>query len=222
VIDPSLRTRRAMHDILVHKRISARDIDLVMDSIPHTAPPPPAVGEWPPGDAMRGWLNVVLDVEMRAEVERYFSKLEETISRANREAPFDLQEVRELLAVAWASDGQGDGPLRELLRDPAETPSMVVREYIARRSERRPAHRPAKSIAERRAKNFNWRAYVDARRLRRLLVEMYPRAPRRSSRWQSSVAGIADEVAAPRWGISVETLRDFAERSKMDRRRLDP
>jgi hypothetical protein len=199
-----VRRHVAAHRILVGKNVTVREIEAALDGIPQTAPPPPAgrEGEWPPGGEMKEWLNLVLDVEMRDAVDRWFDGVEEAVSRANREAPSDPRDVREYLAYGHNSR------LLALLRDPAHTLSMTMREYLASRIEgrpKRPANRPKKTPDQSRADTFVWRAVEDARRLEQVLGEVYPQRRR----------GLVKEacvIAAARWGISDRTVTNKKDR----------
>jgi hypothetical protein len=233
-----------MHRILVgdvpeSTKTHIRMLDVIRD-IPKVRPDPPAgASRWPPDKDTRIWLNVVLDIEMNAEVDAHFNEIDlsawstwfavikgatpafvpEELNELPKISQAKPNEVRELLAIGRAYHGQGDGSLLELLRDPAATLSMMVRGYIARRIEGRPPGAPKRT---RRAGTVTWRAERDAKRLRQLLREVCPKAPRRGSRYAPSVAGIANEIAAARWGISVGTLVESMARPKNDRRRLAP
>jgi hypothetical protein len=173
---------------------------------------------------MKGWLSSVLDAEMKAETERCIEEMERCFNHRQAEAATALrsrEEVREMLAILWSRDGQGNGPLIELLRDPAAVLSMTVREFIAANwiEGRRPGP-PKKAVHERRAGTVTWRAEEEAKRLRQLLVEFYPQAPRRAVGGVASVANIADEIAAARWDITEDTLMEFKKRPRGDRRRV--
>lgn len=126
----SVRRRDVMHNVLARRNFEARDLE-ALDGIPQSAPPRPAGGSWPPSPEMRGWLNVVLDIKMRDDVDQYFEVVEKVVCRPPRD--WAETEIREMLAIASASDNAA-AALTELLHDPTHTTlSQNMRDYLAGR-----------------------------------------------------------------------------------------
>jgi hypothetical protein len=198
-----------MHCILAGKAVKTREIE-ALSEIPRTVPPPPTgyAYEWPPGDAMNEWLNVVLDVEMRDQVVRWFDEMDETVSSADLRAAIEDPGGFAMFSYSVRRDA---GPLLDLLRTPSERAHKI---RLVRGATRRPNHRPPKPKEQRRGDSFTWRADVDSRRLRDLLRERYP--------GRRGLATAADEIAAARWGIQPNTLANLKNRPSNDRRRLAP
>jgi hypothetical protein len=160
-----------MYKIMYIGRFNDRDWGALNKiPIPQTVTLPPAghESEWPPDDAMKEWLNLVLDNEMhrelRIELDRRRIRAETAIARADREALRRDATNREVLAIVCATDkNESDDEFVALLRDPTHTLSMGFREELIHLRRRRPANRPSKSKDDRRGDSKMWRVYACSR-----------------------------------------------------------